>query len=83
MVLAAITFLGSLAVSGVLVASGIGLEWLVGFLVDKDTQAFRGIEFAFDVTLVGSATVVSACGALIVAGEAITSVKAFWSRTKE
>ncbi len=82
-VLAAITFLVSLLISGILVGSGIALEALVSLSIGDGSKSQEIIEFVLDVSLVGSAVVVSVCGAIVVAGEAIRSTTVFLSRTKD
>ena len=75
--LAAIRFLVSLLISAALVGSGIALEFLVGLSIEDSSAAYEVLEFALDVSLIGSAIVVSICGAIVVAGEAIRSTYIF------
>lgn len=82
-VLATLTFLTSLLISVVLFGSSIALKYLVNFSITKGSKTQEVVEFVLDVSLVGSAVVVSMCGAIIVAGEAIESTRAFFSRNKE
>ena len=76
-------FLGSLAVSAVLILSGMGLEWLVGLSLDKGSVPHQVVAVVLDVSLVSVAVVVSICGAIIVAAEAIVSTKIYLSRLRE
>ena len=80
--LAVAMFLGSLAVSGVLVLSGMGLEWLVGLSLDEGSVPHRVVAVVLDVSLVSAAVVVSVCGAIIVAAEAVISTRIFLSRSR-
>ncbi len=81
--LAGTIFIGSLVVSAVLVLSGIGLEWLVGLSLEKDSVPHQVISVVLDVSLVSAAVVVSVCGAVIVAAEAVVSTKNFLSRARD
>ena len=81
--LAATIFLGSLIVSAVLVLSGMGLEWLVGLSLDEGSVPHRVVAVVLDVSLVSAAVVVSVCGAIIVAAEAVISTRIFLSRSRE
>lgn len=81
--LAGAIFIGSLAVSAVLVLSGIGLEWLVGLSLDKGSVPHQIVSVVLDVSLVSAAVVVSVCGAVVVAAEAVISTRNFLYRAKE
>ena len=81
--LAVAMFLGSLVVSAVLVLSGMGLEWLVGLSLDEGSVPHRVVAVVLDVSLVSAAVVVSVCGAIIVAAEAVISTRIFLSRSRE
>ncbi len=81
-VLAALKFGVSLFISAVLVVSGFALEKLVSLSIEAGSKPHQIVEFVLDVSLVGSAVVVAMCGAIIVAGEAIMSTKAFFSRNR-
>ena len=75
--LAVIRFLVYLLISAALVGSGIALEFLVGLSIEDSSAAYEVLEFALDVSLIGSAVVVAICGAVVVAGEAIRSTYTF------
>ena len=81
--LAVAIFLGSLAVSAVLILSGMGLEWLLGLSLEDGSVPHQVVTVVLDVSLVSVAVVVSICGAIIVAGEAIISTKIYLSRLRE
>ena len=78
-----IRFAASLIVSAALVVSGIALKTLVGFSIEESSEAYAVLEVALDISLIGSAIVVSVCGAIVVAGEAIRSTYTFLSRLRD
>ena len=82
-VLAATKFIVSLLISGLLVGAGIALETLVSFSIQDGSTAHEIVGFVLDVSLVGSAVVVSVCGALLVAGEAVASTYEYLSGLKD
>ena len=81
--LAVIKFVVSLLVSAALVVSGIVLENLAGLSIEDDSDMYAVLVFVLDVSLIGSAIVVSVCGAIVVAGEAIRSTYTFFNRLRE
>ena len=78
-----IPFLRSLVVAAVLVLSSIALEWLIGFTLPRESKSYQVVKFVLDVSLVGSASVVAACGALIVAWDAVVSTRDFISHKRD
>ena len=78
-----IPFLRSLVVAAVLVLSSIALEWLVAFTLPRESKSYQVVKFVLDVSLVGSASVVAACGAFIVAWDAVVSTRDFLSRKRD
>lgn len=76
-------FATSLALSAFLILAGLGLESLIGLAIEDGTLADDVVEFVVQVSLVGSAIVVSACGAIIVAGDAIKATIEFFRHPSE
>lgn len=81
--LAFIRFVVSLLMSAALVGSGIILETLVGFSIEEESDGYKVLVFVLDVSLVGSAIVVSVCGAIVVVDEAIRSTYTFFRRSRD
>ena len=81
--LAAISFLGSLFISAILVLSNLGMELLLSLIIDEVSIVHQATSLVLDVVLIGSAVVVSTSGALMVAGEAIYTARSFLTRMRE
>ena len=80
---AGIRFLASLTLAALLVASGIGLETLINFTLEKGSKSQELVSVVLDVSLIGAAIVVSACGACLVAGESVRSTRDFFTRRRD
>ena len=67
-----------LALAGLLVAADLGLEKLAGLVLEHDSHYFRIVEAVLDVTFVGSAIVIAACGAVMIAGAVLFSTISYF-----
>lgn len=75
--LVVIRFIATLTVSAVLYVADIALKALLVLAVDETTEFYQIAVYVMDVGLIGSAVVVSVCGAVMAAWEALTSALNF------
>ena len=80
---AALKFVLSLVLSTILVGSSILLEALFNLSLQEGSKTQELIKVVLEVSLGGSAVVISVCGSLVVAGEVVRSTLKFFRRTKE
>ena len=73
-------FVVKVVIAAIFVAADLGLEKLASLVLEHGTAAFDIVEFVLDVTFVGSAVVISAAGAFVVAVEVILSSKDYLKR---
>ena len=63
---AVLTFIGSLLLVSAFFGAGVLLEILVGLTVEDGTLPHRIFRFVLIVTLIGTALVITSCGAIVV-----------------